>query len=306
MLHLLATLLPALLPAPATLLPALPTRPTAADLNAAKASGDLTLWASSQPRARSVAPYELRMFFKQRSDRDMQLQLGMRSSRDADRTVEAVAAVSVASVVASLGLLNSGGNGGGSDLLNGVGILLALVPFAALAAFVVLPDAVRGLLVRAWRLDPEYRRRQTYHEAGHFLVGYLCGLEVESYDAATGAGASSAVRLGPGADSSRGHEALDALAVVSMAGIAGEVIACGDAEGGAADVAALRDMCIAASPPLANSRVQDERIRWGTLMALTLLQKRRASLDALAAAFEASADVGACVRAIEGASEARK
>jgi hypothetical protein len=86
-----------------------------------------------------------------------------------------------------------------------------------------------------------------------------------------------------------------------VGGVAAEVIACGDAEGGIADVAQLRALMAAASPPIATKLEQDDRVRWGTLMALTLLQQHRAALDALAVAFDDAASVGECVTAIEAA-----
>jgi len=54
---------------------------------------------------------------------------------------------------------------------------------------------------------------------------------------------------------------------------------------------------------LRTARAQDERIRWATLMALTLLIKHRRELDALAEAFGRTASVDECVRAIEGAAQ---
>ena len=43
-------------------------------------------------------------------------------------------------------------------------LVAAAAPFAFLAASVVLPDGLRASLSSLWRLDPEYRRRQLYHE----------------------------------------------------------------------------------------------------------------------------------------------
>lgn len=45
-----------------------------------------------------------------------------------------------------------------------VTLVAAAAPFAFLAASVVLPDGLRASLSSLWRLDPEYRRRQLYHE----------------------------------------------------------------------------------------------------------------------------------------------
>jgi hypothetical protein len=282
----------------------LSTRPTAKELDAAKTSGAIALWDSASPCHRKVDLWELRLFFPQRTDRDMQQQLGLRGQRDADNTNAAIAAVIVSSAVLSNLLLGVDGNGGGDPIRQAAGLLACGVPFATLAAGVLLPGAVRTALVSTWRVNPAYRKRQAYHEAGHLLVGYLCGLEVESAVVA-GENADSAVGfVGSGASVGRGEATLDKLACVSMAGIAAEVLGCGNAEGGTTDVAGLRVLMERALPPLITRRAQDERIRWATLMALTLLQQQRASLDALATAFDERADVRGCVRAIEGAKSA--
>merc|ERR1711967_177947 len=88
-----------------------------------------------------------------------------------------------------------------------------------------------------------------------------------------------------------------------MAGVAGEVVACGDAEGGFADVMQLRELMRGASPPLASPREQDEKIRWATLFALTLLKQHDYALNALMNELEAARDVGSCILAIEEAKD---
>lgn len=92
---------------------------------------------------------------------------------------------------------------------------------------------------------------------------------------------------------------LDVLACVSMAGIAGEVIGCGNAEGGAEDLSQLRGIMQASA--LRAREQQDDRVRWATLMALTQLQRQRASFDALVESFERGDDVPLCISAIERA-----
>ena len=289
----------------------LPALPTAAELTAAKASGDIRLWGVARPRARPVQLWELRMFFAQRTDGDMQRQLGLRAQADADRTSGALGTIAVVGLAASLALLGDGSvNQPGllPSLRYSLGIAAAVTPFLALAAGVTQPEALRAVLTRTWRLDPAYRRRQTYHEAGHFLLGYLMGLQVTGYDAATGIAAGSNVQFGEAEGgaalaAARQPDSLDRLAVLSMGGVAAEIVAMGDAEGGVADVAQLRELLEVAVPPIRSRSEQDDRIRWGTLMALTLLMQHRPSLDALAIALEAREEVGACVTAIEDAAE---
>ena len=89
------------------------------------------------------------------------------------------------------------------------------------------------------------------------------------------------------------------LTVLAMAGVAAEVLACGSAEGGHADVAQLKGMLAIASPPVTEARAVDDRIRWATLMALTMLQNHRPCLEALAERFESARDAGECIRLLE-------
>ena len=299
-----------------------PASPTADALAVAKASGKIKLWNSVRPRARQVANWELSLFFPQRDDGDMQTQMGLRTQADQDRTLKAVAAISIGGV-ASASLLE-GATALPPTLRYGLSAAAMLAPFAVLAAGVALPDELRRLLVALWRLDPRYRKRQIYHEAGHFLVGLLVGLQMDGYNI-HGDGAAVQVSTpdpvswvgacGQAYDQSPREAAdalLDALLVLSMAGVAAEVLACGDAEGGIADVAQARAFmqriapnARAGQPSRARARVvEDDRIRWATLMALTLLQRHRSSLDAVVEVFEASGTVGAAMNAAEAAAPA--
>ena len=306
----------------------LPATPSIHALAAAKASGSLSLWDSVRPRSRQVATWELKLFFPQRSDGDMQRQLGLRSQADQDKILRAVAAVSVAGICSAT-LIE--GSALPVPIRTGLTSVAALAPFATLIAGVALPDVLQRALMAVWRLDPKYRRRQAYHEAGHLLIGMLLGFQIVSYNAASPDGNGAAVRLSPpdasSWDASRGlvsdsDEAaagaacedalLDALLVLSMGGVAAEVLACGDAEGGVADVTQARSFLerkgstgVQSAPTRRAARAkQDDRIRWATLYALTLLQRHRASLDAVVAAFDEGADVGTCLCAAQNAAAA--
>ena len=261
--------------------------PSAASLDASKARGELRLWRSFERVSfRPVAVWELKTFFK--TEDDMQRQLGFRSAADQDRTTQALVAASVGSAGGSLALQAQP-----QPSLQALGLLLAAAPFTLLGVYVAAPEVLRRVLVQVWRLDPRYRRRQVCHEAAHFLVGHLVGYAVQSVAAD---GADNAVMFdvaGP-----RSEAELDLLAVVSLAGVAGEVLECGNAEGGMEDVRQLRgwmELLLPQSTP----RERDARIRWAMLMALTLLQQRRAALEPLAAAIEGGQDVTECVRIVE-------
>ena len=74
--------------------------PTAVQLDAGKEAGEIALWGSVRSlRARPVALWELKLFFK--ADDDMQTQLGLRRQRDQDDTFGLIAGIAVAGVVAS-------------------------------------------------------------------------------------------------------------------------------------------------------------------------------------------------------------
>ena len=231
----------------------------------------------------------------------MQRQLGLTRQADQERAYGALATIAIGGVV-------------GATVLEGsaewlpptpryiLGGLAAVAPFVTLVAGVSAPGQFERLIVRIWRLNPAYRKRQTYHESGHFLVGYLLGFEVEHYNAASADGKGASVSfLTPNSSDSDfdASAALDALLVLSLSGIAAEVLCCGDAEGGMADIAAARELMSRSS--LSARSLQDDRIRWAMLMALTLLQQHRPSLDAVARSFEEGAPVGACIREAEAA-----
>jgi hypothetical protein len=249
--------------------------------------------------------WELRPFFDQRDDRDMQRQLGLDKS---------AAMLNQARLYQALGASLAFGIGGSLALQDAplpdalrlpLSAAVACSPFALLGLAVARPETLRMALSSAALLSSAQRRRLMYHEAGHFLVGHLAGLRVAGYSLRAG---GSAVRFTDETNArftATADATVDAIACVSMAGLAAEVVACGSAEGGLDDLAQLRTVFAELAPKqLRSTRAQDERIRWATLMALTLLTRHRRELDALTAALERGATVEECVAAIEGAAEA--
>eukprot|EP00965_Chrysotila_dentata_P006823 223078-Pleurochrysis_carterae.AAC.1 len=92
-------------------------------------------------QSRPVAIWELRMFFPQRSDGDMQEQLGLRRSfRQEQQNQLLLASMSLAfggSAVASTA------EGLSEAMRVGLGLALAATPYLLLTAGIALPDAVR-------------------------------------------------------------------------------------------------------------------------------------------------------------------
>ena len=127
------------------------------------------LYGSARLAHRSVALWELRLFFPQREDRDMERQLGFSRDPTGDRTslgLAAACAIGATSFAATTPV---------------TALAAASAPFLYLTGLAVAPGAVRGALdAVAVRLVPAIRERQAFHEAGHVVVGYLAGLPVDA------------------------------------------------------------------------------------------------------------------------------
>lgn len=93
---------------------------------------------------------------------------------------------------------------------------------------------------------------------------------------------------------------LEAIAIVSLAGIMSEIDEFGDAEGGTADLSQLQAIYDTTSM---SADDQFQMTRWAALQAHLLLKRNAAALEILVAAFIAAEfdtpSVGACIRAIE-------
>lgn len=98
----------------------------------------------------------------------------------------------------------------------------------------------------------------------------------------------------------RGFDAdtLDKLAVVSVAGVCGEILALGNAEGGYADLSQLRRFFDSAeSRP--DEREAENRVRYALGYAMSQLRRHLGALDALVEVMERDGTVAECVLAIE-------
>jgi len=289
---------------------------------------------------------------------------------------------------------------------------LCFSPLILVGYGLAVPEELSASLVAIQRqIFPSYRKRMIQHEAGHFLVGYLLGWPVKTYQASNavknavefyplsdkdagkdraealgfdvrngssnddedisspsensdgpffskeGRGVTdmekSVFRDGDSADSSyfalskgddpkstwpfRGfdEQALDKLAIISVAGACSEILAYGNAEGGVADLLQLRRIYGAAATSTSSKktngdgesdslgtfsddakerrlrretnsnsggmdeREMDNRTRFALGFAMGLLRQNLGALDALAAAMEDDLPVSECVLALE-------
>lgn len=179
---------------------------------------------------------------------------------------------------------------------------------ALLVDQVVLRGALFESVYRV--LFPGYAEKVVKHEAAHFLVSYLQGLPVRGFVLS----APEALRAGiPGQagtmffdermyrefQSGRLTSAtIDRYSCVLMAGIAGEAIAFGEAEGGASDVSALLQLLTSLQPPWAEQSVRAQA-RWAVLQAIMLIRENMTAYTELTDAMRARKPLGDCIECIE-------
>ena len=161
-------------------------------------------------------------------------------------------------------------------------------------------------------LRPEYEAKLARHEAGHFLLAYLCGIPVTGYFlASSGSPAGQAGTIFLDVELfeqlSRGELRQSALArytTILMAGIAAEAICFDQAEGGYADEQALVQMLSNLRPAWRPERILS-LARWSVVQAVELLRAHREEHEALAERMATGAPLGECIGVIARGVEAR-
>ena len=198
--------------------------------------------------------------------------------------------------------------------------VLCFTPYAYLSLGLVLPEELQRFATWLYvTLFPAYRARLQRHEAAHLVVGHALGLPVARVEANAAAAAvtfhdlraeeAAALRLPAEAAARRppryaARDGAAALAIVSLAGIMGEVDEYGDSEGGAADLAQLQAIFDGYRYSEADSIATT---RWAALQAHLILKRHAAALERVVAylrACDASGSaprVSACVAALEAA-----
>lgn len=169
-----------------------------------------------------------------------------------------------------------------------------------------------GLVMSVWAVDTlgfngmgqrkitammEDRSRIAVHEAGHFLVGYLLGLRVESYslDMAPETGVRTGVVFEETANMSVASLERNARAIGAtiMGGIAAECLQLGGAKGGRGDLAELQQM-LNRLRPNANSSEKQNETRLFAMHAHSLLSSHSEAHKKLAEAMANGRPVAEC------------
>lgn len=190
----------------------------------------------------------------------------------------------------------------GGPLIGSIGLLLA-VDQVALRGTVF--ETVYGAVA------PNFRDRIVHHEAAHFIVAYLCGLQISGYvTSGRDALVSGIPSLGQGGTIFSFPELSEALqsgklkartidiwSTVLMAGIAAEALTFGQAEGGASDEETLINLLQQLNWDA--NRVKSQA-RFGVLQAVLLLREHNEAYLALTKKMKAKAPLGDCIDCIEG------
>lgn len=133
--------------------------------------------------------------------------------------------------------------------------------------------------------------RAALHEAGHFLVGYLCGVRVTGYQMRGEAGVEFEFS---------GKEDAFVCAALGMGGVAAECLAFGSAEGGGADLVAVKGIVRDRGGGLGVGEEGVGRVaRWGLLQAVLLLKEFTVAHRRLADAMREGRSTAECCAIIE-------
>lgn len=186
---------------------------------------------------------------------------------------------------------------------NVFGLLFLLTPFILIITNLAAPGIYQNYLKEnSKEKTVGLSERILYHEAGHFIAGYLCGVPVISYDI-TGdrdAGTTIALDISETATASENIQALKEksgnLLVVSMAGMVAETLRFGDSKGGAEDLLFATEILRLVRVP---TDEKEGALRWAVMKALLLLRINRDALDRVADNMRAGAPVVTCIKTIE-------
>ncbi|WP_353932042.1 ATP-dependent Zn protease [Okeanomitos corallinicola TIOX110] len=166
-----------------------------------------------------------------------------------------------------------------------------------------------GTIVLDWlaRLSPEYKERIIHHEAGHFLVAHLLGINVNGYTLSAweawrnGQPGQGGVILEDSEIAKQlergkiGVSMVERYSNIWMAGIAAEMLVFKSAEGGGDDKARLNQFLTALG---FEEKVFEQKQRFHLLQAKNLIQENWEKYQSLVDAMRKGVDVEDCKQLI--------
>ena len=183
-----------------------------------------------------------------------------------------------------------------------------LLGIATLDSFILQGKGANLLLDWLASASPQHRDRIVRHEAGHFLVAHLLGIPVTGYvlsawealklrQSGQGGVSFDDQELASALDAGNlSAQLLDRYCTIWMAGVAAETLVYDSAEGGADDHSKLKSVL---TPLGFSASACEQKQRFCTLQARTLLQANWSAYEALIGAMQQRADLDKCFWLIE-------
>ena len=179
-----------------------------------------------------------------------------------------------------------------------MGVSALSLPFILLLLSVIAPNfllEMKKIIFESTTSDDSSleQERIIYHEAGHFLVGYLCGVLIAAYDVSGENDAGTTIELphGENISAKSAH-----LMVTAIAGVVAETLRFGNAKGGVEDLPVIFEIM-----RIDRIKVSDRQgiLRWTAMKALNLLKMHRDELDEVAMLMKKQADVHELILSVE-------
>ncbi|CEM33345.1 unnamed protein product [Vitrella brassicaformis CCMP3155] len=182
--------------------------------------------------------------------------------------------------------------------------LFAALPIVVVAIGSINPGVLLGLYTNVQNAaDGSFKERRRWHEASHFLVGYLLGYPPRRVVKAP---ETSLVEFYESRDDSQDRRqplersTLEPLCVVAISGISGELLKYKTAKDTDVDINYIQNLMKRTQPQLSGGQ-QTSIPRWSSLAAYQILEKHQPVVDELAGAMGGGADISECIRVVENA-----
>jgi hypothetical protein len=267
-----------------------------AELGRLKSKNMAPLWASCTCRAKRSSTEELQEVVRKSFSTDDYYRDLVRQTQSTQDSYQAPVIV-----MSSLSILMGALIVPALDIPNNLKNILGLISLFGPLFFIGLNIISPGfrITLQAKSINENKLDRISYHEAGHFLAGYLLGIPILSYDISGENDAGTAIET-DFTDISQGYELnldkIGALLVIAMSGMVAESLRFGNSLGGSEDFSVAYSIMREYGVPM-NKR--EDYLKNGIMNSLLLLRQYRDGLDEVAFAMRATKSLTQCFEAIE-------